>query len=655
METEPAPTLDIDLGAILGMLGDRPFAPPLPERAGFGAVIPAPRKAHLERPRAIRSAAISLRGEDAPGARRILTDGLLRSGIELSRDGFPIDLAYGSMPSDEAYELDASTHGMTLRAAGPVGLARAAATARQLCRSTPQGMDIVCGRVVDAPTVDVRMLAGWGTYRAHRVADVLEVAIEGKFNRVLYNWWAAAPAERMGPSEERAVASAREIGVELVCELRRQAWGPTFNPKDSADVASVLARYDEAVDRGFRCFGLLFDDSDHDPVSDELDLLATVVEHLTSRLGGEPEFYYCPRYYWFPGQMDYSWMGALLRAMGGSEDANGLAQSMGLNPHAVPRSQAEVVELQERFQHQLGKRLARRTNVYLANWFSAAPEDFRSRLEEGWTSRVGRPPVFWDNQMQNDFRAALVYPFPVHQRPAEFADCIAGYALNSGVPLDAYAPGSITAGAWAWNPAGYDAAVAFGTAITRVFGDAAGYATSALAAWGELVGELMGARIGLENHYAGLRTKAAAGDTDDVRRRLDRIAGAWAQTLDALPACAHPIAYGAVGELRREVDRLRLDLELTEIAMRSPDASGGRDARARAKLLRADIARILAGRLPPVPELREHAQADIDAGSLSLDGVSVSGVPGISWLLHFFVNPLATAVDPLVAEIGRGD
>jgi hypothetical protein len=513
---------------------------------------------------------------------------------------------------------------MWVRAAAATGLVRGAATARQLVSVEGGRVVVQAGTVVDRPVVPIRMLAGWGLYRDHHLDWALEVAVEGKFNRVLYNWWTATADERLGPEEERLVMAARSLGVELVCELRRQALGPSFSLRDRDAVNVLLRHYDDAVDRGFRSFGFLFDDTDHDPVDDELGLLQTIVEHLTDRLHQEPEFFFCPRFYWFPGQMDYSWMG------GGGDDDGGPSMTPMLGGER-PRTVDEAVARQERYQERLAAALPAHTQVYLANWWSGTPSDWVAQLQAGWTGRVGRAPVFWDNQQQNDFRCALVLPIPLHQRPAEFAEAIAGYTLNSGVPLSAFAPASISAGAWAWNPYDYDAATAMGAAIARVFGPAAGAVTDAMAAWADLLDGLLAPRIGMEQHYRGVLLAVRAGRQAELDTALDEIDAAFRAARAEVADTAHPLAADALDELIEEVGRVRCDVALAACTDR---AEGER--------LVADIAAVLARRLPPEPALTDVIATGADPGH---------PVPGISWALHFLFGPLRAGPRRLLGKI----
>ena len=609
---------------ITGMVGEVPFAPPAPKLAAGPAIVPAPHQCSMHGAVVVDATGVTIVG--APGgARDLLAAGLRRTGVAVLDDGgwavrFTSD---PSVEGEEAYALRSDANGMTVAASSAVGMVRGAATARQLVQRHDEGLLVTECVVSDAPVVPLRLLAGWGLYRTHRLDWALEVAAEGKYNRVLYNWWTATADEHMGADEERLVEAARSIGVELVCELRRQALGPGFSLREPDAVEALLRHYDDAVDRGFRSFGFLFDDTDHDPFDDEFDLLRRIVDRLTSRMGQEPEFFFCPRFYWFPGQMDYSWM------PGGADDAGpSMAPMLG---GAGPRTVEEAVARQQEYQERLAAALPDHTEVYLANWWTGTPPDWADELEAGWTARVGRAPVFWDNQQQNDFRAALVLPIPLHQRPADFGAALRGYCLNSGVPLSAYAAASVTAGAWAWNPAGYNAADAFGAAAARFFGGAAPLVVAALTRWGELMGGLLEPRTGMEQHYRGLLLAVRAGRRHEIEAELDAVEAELTAALDALPATAHPLATDALHELGREVGRVRLDIALAT----STD-------RAEGERVVDELAALLASRLPPEPAL---------AGVVDGSADPAVPVPGISWALHFLFGPLRAGPHRLLAKI----
>ena len=559
---------------MLGMVGELPFAPPPPSASFPDGIVPRPRSVVVGQPVTIDGATVD--GPDGPA--RLVREGLWRAGVPAGSYPVVLRLDHDEAPdAPESYRLEATAAAMTVVAAELDGLARGAATARQLIHPD----HVLTATVVDEPVVPLRLLAGWGLYRDHDLEWALELAVEGKFNRVLYNWWGATPEERLTDRDAELVTTARSIGIELVCELRRQALGPAF------DVDAVLRHYDDAVDHGFTSFGFCFDDTDFDPFETEFGLLERIVGRLTERLGFEPEFFFCPRFYWFPGQMDYSWLAALAGpgAMGGM-----LAQ-------AEPRTADEAAERQRDYLRQLGQRLPPRTVLYLANWWSGTPDDWAASLEEGWTSLTGRAPVFWDNQQQNDFRAAAVYPVPMHQRPASFAHALAGYCLNTGRPLSAFGPTSVTAGAWAWNPDGYDASILHGEAIARLYGDAAPAVSDAMRMLEDVMNLLLQPRIGPEQHYGRLEHA----DRHEVEQRLDDMGKSLSEARRLLSPRAHPLCRHALAAFEEEVHRLHLDLDVAEGDVGAAEA----------------VATILHGRLPRTPI-----------------GQSVS------WRLHFGAGPM---------------
>jgi hypothetical protein len=551
--------------------------------------------------------------------------GLFRAGVAASTEpgGYPIQFRTdASAPGDEGYRLTADADGIIVTAADPAGLVWGATTARQLVWPAAGGLRVAAGVISDRPTVPRRMLAGWGLYRDLDMEWALDLALEGKFNRVLYNWWTATADEGLTDRDASLVQSARDLGIELVLELRRQALGPGFAIDDPVAVERLLAHYDDAIARGFTCFGFLFDDTDHDPFDLEFALLAKIVDRLTHQLGEEPEFYFCPRFYWFPGQADYSWFGdAVMAPMLGGDG---------------PRTMQQAIDRQHDYHVQMADALAGRTHVYLANWWSGTPPDWRDQLETEWTDVVGRPPVFWDNQQQNDFRAAAVAPIPMHQRPADFAAALAGYTLNSGRPLSVFGPASISAGAWAWNPEGYDAAAAFGAATARLFG---ADVVPAMSAWCALFDELFAPRAGMEQHYRNFRAIAERSDGDAMRDRLIGVEAELAAAEATVAATAHPMARDALAHLRREIDRLRLDLRLAELAMGDPTPA----ALAEAERIAAAIEAILVSRLPPVPALTEAAR----------HGFPTDPIPGVSWYLHFVEGPMRAGPNRLLASLRK--
>lgn len=600
------------------IVGTLPFRPPLPVRQAFGAVVPEPRRVTRCGTARIRESSIKVVDEaGAPGPCRVLLEGLWRAGIRASTTevGWPVTLRQAEvMGGDEAYRLASTTDGMVLKGSVPTGLARAAATARQLfALDASGGIDVALATIDDSPTVPRRLLAGWGLYRSEHLEDAIEIAIEGKFNRVLYNWWTAGVEEKMSDTDGVLIDRARALGIEVVVELRRQALGPAFSPGDDDAVEVLLTHYDDAARRGVRCFGFLFDDTDVDSFEEEWALLGRITARCRAAAGEAIEFYYCPRFYWLPGEFDYSWMGGALGPMLGGDE---------------PRSFEAAVDRQTEFLDGLGKMLDDDTLVYLANWWTGTPDGWESQLLEGWTRHVGRPPVFWDNQLQNDYRAAIVAPFAAHNRQAAFARALDGYCLNAPVPIAAHAPGAVTAGAWAWNPEGYDAGAALGVAVGRLFGAAA---VETLADWIALVLELLGDGAGLRTHYRALLAAANQGRAGILRDQL-RAAG---RRLALAAAATDATALGREGLLQIAGDARRLELELSIAEL--PESAE------LVAWLEEQVVATLAARLPGVPGL-----AAIARSSPGLD--TTSTFPGISWALHFVTGPWAalrrTLIDP---------
>lgn len=426
--------------------------------------------------------------------------------------------------------------------------------------------------------------------------------------------------------------------MELVCELRRQVLGPRFSLADRPAVCSLLRLYDEAVEHGFRAFGLLFDDTDLDPFQDEIGALETVVAHLRDRLGHEPEMWFCPRFYWLPGELDYSW---LPRSV--VPDGPGQVDLTPILGDTDRRSPEEATARQHRYQQLLAASLPPGTLVYLANWWGGTPPGWQDELA-GRRELLG-PPAFWDNQQQNDYRLANVLPAPLDHRPAEFAEALAAYALNSAVPLVPYAPASVTAGAWAWNPYGYDPAAAFDAALREFLGPAAAQpAGTAVARWCQLMDRLMEPDAGGRFHLPGLRRVAAEDRADGLRQEMAAVRDLLAQARTLVDGDASGLALGLLDELAREPHRVGLELKFAELAEKRSTLEISADvANARAAQLCVGLSAHLTSRLPPTPD----QGALLAAGRLDLSRPS----PGLSWFLHFHASALQNGVAHLLAEM----
>ncbi|MDQ1397403.1 MAG: hexosaminidase, partial [Acidimicrobiaceae bacterium] len=195
-----------------GVVGELPFAPPVPTSVPFGTVVPQPQSF-------VRTADAPQDGVTVEGPERLaafVAEGVWRVGV--GAGPYPVRLELGG-GAGEGYRLESGTDGMAVRAGTMAGLARGAATARQLFRPG----SVATGTIEDEPVLPVRLLAGWGLYRDEHLEWALEVAAEGKFNRVLYNWWGATAGESMTARDARLADEARALGIDLVVELRRQA------------------------------------------------------------------------------------------------------------------------------------------------------------------------------------------------------------------------------------------------------------------------------------------------------------------------------------------------------------------------------------------------------------------------------------------------
>lgn len=605
-------------------------------------LFPAPGRAHFGPTQEI-DGAVSIHAS-SPAVADVLGAALFRRRVPWQRggDGWPVRFEETTevVGTHGSYELVVEGEQMVVRSASTEGLVHGATTAGQLWDRDEGATTVGTGHVVDAPVVPLRMLAGWGLYRHHRLDEAIDLAVAAHANRLLFNWWTAMPGDRLGDREAALVDRARSVGVELVCEIRRQVLGPGFRVTDRAAVDRLLDLYDGAVDAGFRCFGLLFDDTDLDPVEDELALLGIVVEHLTARLGQEPEFWFCPRYYWFPGDLDYSWLPRTIGPDG--PDQVDLTPILGDHER---RTEEDAGRLQRHYQDRLADVLPDRTLVYLANWWGGTPADWRPALSAGWTDRLGRDPAFWDNQLQNDHRLGLVVPRPLRDRPAAFAAALPAYALNSGVPLAGCAPATLTALAWCWNPDAYEPAVAFRGALRVLVGAAADATEAALTAWAALVDDLTPDDAQSMAHVAGLRDAARAGEGHLVRSRLREVGTALRHARAELDPRAAPLAVDLFEEIERDLGRVELELELAELGTDGPLPPAGQEqVSALWSLLSVHLAR----RLPPASDIEDLLAAR------SLD-LATPG-PGLSWFLHFHASALQNGVAQLdgVSRAGRG-
>jgi hypothetical protein len=509
-------------------------------------------------------------------------------------------------------------------ARSPLGLLRAAATYLQLLKSdNDDALEVAALEVSDWPAIDLRILGGWALCRGERLREAVDLALAFKANRVLYNWWGWVPGERLGPEDDYLVEYARERGVELVCELRRMSFGKEYRISDPTERRRVLEVFESAAAAGFRSFGLLFDDVAWEGPEDECGLVREVHDRLGEVLSAAPELFACPRYYWYPGQMSLSWDGAA-----GAEEA---AQ-------------------QRRYLETWGEQLPEGVHVYLANFWADVPEDYAGNLRRRYTEILRRRPVFFDNQLINDYRLGVVLPVALQQRPADFDDHVAGYLLNAPRPLAANAPAIASALAYAWNPAAYDPEAALGAALAWQHGWRAASVGRAVNRLVQLANEWADGSYTATNHYATIWRQLRSERIDGARLdawhgELLEVRDEWLRALGQSPREARANSTRALFQLLASTERLLSDLglfadfaEAQEAAQRSPQEAGAARARFESAGQSVRRAALEAVReiLPPL--------AGVEASTESADGTSRRGElpaaesPAWSWLEYFYRN-----------------
>jgi hypothetical protein len=529
---------------------------------------------------------------------------------------------------DEAYALIASARsGLPRVLAGarrPAGLLRAAATLVQLLgRTRAGGLEAPAVAIADEPALDVRLLGGWALCRAERLREAIDLAASVKANRVLYNWWGWIPGEEPSQEDAYLAAYARERGVELVCELRRMSFGKDYPIAEPAARRRLLDLFERAARAGFRSFGLLFDDVAWETAEEECALAAEVHALLAEVLGGPPELFCCPRFYWYPGQMSLTWKGAA----GGEETAE-----------------------QRAYLEAYGRLLPAGVHLYLANFWGGTPPDYQGRLEEEYTRLVGRRPVFFDNQLINDYRLGALFPFALKERPSDFAAHVAGYTLNAPRPLDACAAAAAAALAYAWNPEGYDPERALGAAIRWQHGERAPVVAHGINLLCDLANEWSDGISTATNHYATIWRQVREGRAG--RRELARwreavreVREGWLDALREAAPSAWPAATRGLLQLLASSHRLESDLELFAAYLEARECGkGGEEARAEARRrfqasargVRRRALEAVADILPPLANLQPLIEA--------ADGTSAAGElaaaesQGWSWVEYFYAR-----------------
>ena len=463
---------------------------------------------------------------------------------ETGADSFPLELSladHGTAVA-ESFTIGATESGATARSATATGLERAAATIARALNAADADEPVQLPLLTDAPATRIRFLGGWALCRQHDLKTAIDIGWAYRANRVLFNAWGWLVGERVAPDIVEHVDYARERGIELVFELRRMGLGTSFDTRSETARRELDAIYRSAVAAGFRSFGLLFDDVAWDTAEEECSLVLSVLESLRREVD-EPEFFCCPRYYWSPGQMNAAWTG---------------------------RCDAAETAAQRDYLQVYGRELPEDVHIYIANAWGGHTDSDVERLQE-FVDAVGRQPIFFDNQQINDYRHGAILPFALHSRPRDFGERYAGYYLNAGRPLAAYAPACASALEFAWAPNRYDPELAMADALRWFY--SRGEETRLREAWTDLAllaTEWSCGTTTAVDHYATIWTGIQDGAiTDhhirDWKARVERLAAILA---DVAPSDSRPAGLVSLVE---GLHRLAADIDLFEQHFAQPE------------------------------------------------------------------------------------
>ncbi|MCC7355857.1 MAG: beta-N-acetylglucosaminidase domain-containing protein [Anaerolineae bacterium] len=521
----------------------------------------------------------------------------------------------------ESYALRIGSDHVVLIASEGIGLLRGVTTLVQLLAVDRYGeLYVRCGEITDWPELPLRILIGW-VRSDPRPREIIDLAFRYKYNRVFYGLWNWTSGERLTSEDRWLVEYARKHGVELMLQLSRLSFADGFDATNPQDVARVVAVYDEGVEAGFRSFGILFDDQTLQSVEAELNLTLAIYRRLTERLGNDFEFTFIPEVYWLPGEL------------------------AGWPPQ--PERAEEFRLAHTDYLQKIGAALPGNVEVFIANNWNDYPVGYAETQEKEFNALARRKPIFFENQITNDYRRSIILPFPVHNRPVEFATAMRGYGLNMPMPYSAYYPSMITCAALAWNPAGYDAGLAWGAALQQHFGaERAALVLDGLNALNRLFVEWTQPYFPAASHYGSLHVKLKEG------KLTVGLVQTWRARLGALKAmfCAALVKTGEGTETLRyyveEMERLDLDMALladviqtrAELAMLQPEHRPASLAayRARQEGRYHKLLSILAHRSPPTQRLQMML--------LQSDGTSLfpnhkpSQIPAGWWLSYFYVT-----------------
>jgi hypothetical protein len=530
----------------------------------------------------------------------------------------------------ESYALSAGADHVVLAARDGLGLLRGVTTLVQLLSIDGNGdLAVDCGEITDKPGLPLRILIGW--VRCDPAPrSVVDLAFRWKYNRVYYGAWPGGGGGPPSAADRWLVQYARSLGIELMFQLSRLSFPQGFDADSPADTARVLASYEEAVGAGYRSFGILFDDQTLQSVDAELRLTLAIHRRLTELLGHEAELTFVPEVYWVPGEL------------------------AGWPPQ--PERAEEFRAKHRAYLAAVGAALPPGIGVYIANNWNDFPAGYAEVQDAQFNALVRRSPIFFENQLTNDYRRAILLPFPVHNRPPEFAGVMGGYGLNLPMPYAAYRASIACCGALAWNAEGYDPSSAWGAALLAEFGSARAPAVlEALNGLNRLFVEWTRPHFPAASHYGSLLVKLRDGQLTAalVEGWQGRVADL--KELFARAAQADGAGTDAIGLYLEEMERLGLDMAIMHdiLATRTrlpsvPAASQGgvlAAYRARQAGRRRSVLAIQARRAPPFPGLRMLlVQQD---GTDLLEGRAAADVPEGWWLTYFYI-PLRDDLDAIL-------
>lgn len=437
----------------------------------------------------------------------------------------------------ESYALRISEDHVILAATEGEGLLRGVTTLVQLLSKDREGeLCLPCGEVEDWPSLPLRLLIGWVRSDRHP-KEIINFAFRYKFNRIFYGLWNWTSGESLGEEDQRMVEYSRKHGIELMFQLSRLSFPKDFDATKDDQVSRIVNLYEKAIETGFRSFGILFDDQTYQSVEAEMNLTLAIYRRLEERLGGNFEFTFCPEVYWVPGELA-GWPP---------------------QPERAEEFRLKHIEYLEK----MGAALPEGVEIYIANNWNDYPEGYSEVQEKEFNARARRKPNFFENQLVNDYRRAIILPFPVHNRPQEFATAMKGYGLNMPMPYSAYYPSMISCGALAWNPAGYNPPLAWGAAVQHCFGnERTPLVLEGLNSLNRLFVDWTQPHFPAANHYASLSAKLKDGTLSanaivSWRKDLARLKSVFAEALRKPGTGAEALQYYI-----EEMERLDLDMAL---------------------------------------------------------------------------------------------